>query len=240
MGFFKVVSVKMKEASRDIIGVKAKVASLEKAWEASVTSSTGCDGEGPGSPTKQDEMDELMDMIGTSDMVEEKVKTRFEDKGRCHSFTMELEGQVQTLSIQIKQLTADVMMLKAVAEDKSVSKFAGLGSRSIIDCQEWIQVHFSGYRYGLIMDPLLMLDCIFGSDDAEGNSQFKELQSRVKLKIATRAEAPVIKSLHFKRPRMFSYKTRVNIDGSKQVQAEQAAGSEDVEGWWGRGSITHH
>jgi hypothetical protein len=48
-----------------------------------------------------------------------------------------------------------------------------------------------------------MLDWIFGSDDAEGDSQFKVLESRVKLNIATGAEAAVIKLLYFNRPWMF-------------------------------------
>ena len=83
-------------------------------------------------------------------------------------------------------------------------KFSGLGWRSLSDCQDWIQVNFPSHRYGLIMDPLLMLDRVFGSDDAEGDSQSKVLESRVKLKIATGAEAAVIKSLHFQRPRIFN------------------------------------
>jgi hypothetical protein len=47
------------------------------------------------------------------------------------------------------------------------------------------------------MEPLLMLDRIFGSDDIEADSQFKTLESRVKLKITTGAEEAAIKALHF-------------------------------------------
>jgi hypothetical protein len=53
------------------------------------------------------------------------------------------------------------------------------------------------------MDPLLILDRIFGSDDLEAESQFKILESRVKLKITTGAEAAAIKALHLNRPRLF-------------------------------------
>ena len=85
-------------------------------------------------------------------------------------------------------MVEDVGLLKAGTEDNSV-KFAGLGWRSILDCHEWIRVNFPSNRYGLIMDPLLMLDRVFDSDDVEADSQFKTLESRVKLKIAAGAEA---------------------------------------------------
>jgi hypothetical protein len=54
------------------------------------------------------------------------------------------------------------------------------------------------------MYPLLMLDRIFGSDDIDADSQFKVLESRVKLKIKTGDEAATaIKALHFLCPRLF-------------------------------------
>jgi hypothetical protein len=61
-----------------------------------------------------------------------------------------------------------------VAEDKSV-KVADLGWRTILlDCQVWIKSNFPSKQYGLIMDPLLMLDQVFGSDDVEADDSSKE------------------------------------------------------------------
>ncbi|KAI2494741.1 hypothetical protein MHU86_19778 [Fragilaria crotonensis] len=114
----------------------------------------------------------------------------------------ELMDMFGTSHVAGGSLSDDIGVLKAVSEDKSV-KFAGLGWRTILDCQLWIKSNFPSNRYGLIMDPLLMLDRVFGSDDVEADSQFKTLESRVKLKIATGAEAAAIKALYFKRPRLF-------------------------------------
>jgi hypothetical protein len=61
----------------------------------------------------------------------------------------------------LRQLVAEVAMLKVGALESTV-KFGGSGLRSIQDCQEWISENFTCYRYGLIMDPLLMLDRIWG------------------------------------------------------------------------------
>ena len=122
-------------------------------------------------------------------------------------------GMMMALMEEVKSLKADMALLKGSSEDKSV-KFGGLGLRSIQECHVWIKANFAGYRYGLIMDPLLMLDRIFGSDDVEADSQFKTLESRVKLKITTGAEAAAIKALHFKRPRIF-HKGRVSMTSER-------------------------
>ena len=108
---------------------------------------------------------------------------------------------------EILMIVADIGLLKACSEDKSV-KFGGLGLRTLQECREWVGVNFKSLRYGLVMDPLLLLDRIFGADDAEAESQFKILESRVKLRITTGAEAAAIKALHFSRPRLF-HKGRV-------------------------------
>lgn len=102
----------------------------------------------------------------------------------------------------LKSLKADMTLLKSTSEYKSV-KFGGLGLRSIQACHVLIKPNIDGYRYGSIMDPLLMLDRIFGSDDVEVNCQFKTLESRVKLKITTGVETAANKVLHFKHPRIF-------------------------------------
>ncbi|KAI2503869.1 hypothetical protein MHU86_10594 [Fragilaria crotonensis] len=202
------VSTKVKEASMEIVSLKAKVSELESEVKRSKgasrkrVSTVGGSSFGGG-----DEIDELMDMFGSTDVTKDRAlndslvtpeKGEWDGRDRVR----ETEDLITNLTHDLKLLAADVVMLKAGAEDKSV-KFAGLGWRSILDCQEWIKGNFPSHRYGLIMDPLLMLDRVFGSDDAEADSQFKTLESRVKLKIATGAEAAAIKALYFKRPRLF-------------------------------------
>lgn len=103
----------------------------------------------------------------------------------------------------VEKLTEDVGVLKSCVEDKSV-KFGGLGLRTIHDCNEWVQANFACYRYGLIMDPLLMLDRIFGSRDGVTKiNQFKTWEARLKLKISTGAEEAAIAALQFNRPQIF-------------------------------------
>lgn len=122
---------------------------------------------------------------------------------------------MRQLSADVGLIISDVGLLKACAEDKSI-KFGGLGLRTLQECHGWIGENFTGLRYGLVMDPLLMLDRIFGSDDVEAESQFKILESRVKLKITTGAEAAAIKALHFNRPRLF-HKGRVAMTSERNT-----------------------
>ena len=68
---------------------------------------------------------------------------------------------------------------------------------------KWIETHFGGMRYGLIMDPLLMLERIYGDDEGDMTSIMKSMESRLKLKIETGAEASALNSLRHVRPRIF-------------------------------------
>jgi hypothetical protein len=103
----------------------------------------------------------------------------------------------------LKHLFSEVALLKACAQDESV-KFGGLGLRSIQDCQEWIHQNFSCHRYGLMMDPLLMLDRICGDERSGGKrNQFKTWESRIKLKITTGAEEAALQAIAYKRPFLF-------------------------------------
>jgi hypothetical protein len=115
----------------------------------------------------------------------------------------EVSGGSESMVQLFHQLVADVAILKATAKDKSV-KFGGLGLRSIQDCHGWIQDNFSCYRYGLIMDPLLMLNRICGDDGIGTKSnQFKTWESRSKLKITTGAEESALHAISVKRPQLF-------------------------------------
>jgi hypothetical protein len=140
-----------------------------------------------------------------------------EDSDYDHDKDVEEEQRqkMEAMSIQMISLAKDIGMLKANTEDKTI-KFGGLGLRDLAECNAWVKEKFSSLRYGLIMDPLLMLDRIFGSDDMDADSQFKVLESRVKLKIKTGAEAAAIKALHFIRPRLF-HKGRVAMTSERNT-----------------------
>ena len=113
------------------------------------------------------------------------------------------ESLAQTAAA-VETLIEDVGILKLCIEDKSV-KFGGLGLRTIHECNEWIQNHFSCYRYGLIMDPLLMLDRIFASREGASKTanQFKVWEARLKLKISTGAEGAAVNAVQINRPQLF-------------------------------------
>jgi hypothetical protein len=177
-----------------------------------------------------DPMDELMDMMTSNASVDEvssSLSRKIGSPGQFEEFPerdvgitsagskrSNVKGEIvrerellRRLETEVSMLVNDVGLLKACADDTAV-KFGGLGLRNLQECHEWIGENFKTLRYGLIMDPLLMLDRIFGADDAEAESQFKILESRVKLRITTGAEAAAIKALHFSRPRLF-HKGRV-------------------------------
>lgn len=152
---------------------------------------------GLGSAAKVSSMDDLLWMLGGNSIQSPTSSPRSQSLSRgCLETQLDLNAS-QTLvkndqgaetARLFKQLVADVALLKATAKDDSV-KFGGLGLRSIQDCQGWIHDHFSCYRYGLMMDPLLLLDRICGDDGIGTKSnKFKTWESRSKLKITTGAE----------------------------------------------------
>lgn len=179
------------------------------------------------SPREGDTMDELMNMMTSNASVGGSSPAKSESSmgtqgGEMRTPRRSSDGPssvvvrddilrdkaiLRRMENEISMLVADIGLLKACSEDKSV-KFGGLGLRTLHECREWVGVNFKSLRYGLVMDPLLLLDRIFGADDAEAESQFKILESRVKLRITTGAEAAAIKALHFSRPRLF-HKGRV-------------------------------
>ncbi|KAI2505420.1 hypothetical protein MHU86_9033 [Fragilaria crotonensis] len=110
----------------------------------------------------------------------------------------------QELERRLGLCEEDLKGLKASGDDLAV-KFGGLGFRSVNDCHVWAAKHFPGNRYGLIMDPLLMLDRICGVDDihSSAGNTWKTMESRIKLKITTGAEAAALEALNNLRPRIF-------------------------------------
>ena len=160
-------------------------------------------------------MDDLINMLSTEHITRNTGERNDEDgESLDEAISQKMEEQFPRVADQIGMLVRDVGILKASTEDKSI-KFGGLGLRDLSEYGEWVNQSFTTLRYGLVMDPLLMLDRIFGSDDMDGDSQFKVLESRVKLKIKTGAEAAAIKALHFNRPRLF-HKGRVAMTSSER------------------------
>jgi hypothetical protein len=101
------------------------------------------------------------------------------------------------------QLLADVHSLKSTVNETTAIKFAGLGLRDVKDTTRWVEKNFSGLRYGLILDPLLMLERIYGDDEVDSGSFLKSMETRLKLKIETGAEASALNALRHARPRIF-------------------------------------
>ena len=106
------------------------------------------------------------------------------------------------LQLIIDQILPDVENLKASVEDTAVT-FGGLGLKSFAECAAWVRTSFPGLRYGLIIDPLIMFDRIFGNEHTDSTAYLKMLETRLKLCIETGAEASALHSLQFPQPRLF-------------------------------------
>ena len=117
-----------------------------------------------------------------------------------------VEAFTGTISV-IDELLKDVDTLKNKG-DASATKFADLAFKSHEDCFDWVQVHFTKKRYGLIMDPLIMLDKICGDDlrysgGTGGGGTWKTMAERLKMNVTTGVEAAAAESLANPRPRLF-------------------------------------
>ena len=167
-----------------------------------------------GDHSKMDDILNLLSATRSPQSIPEEDESTAEDDEEAEQ-RRKMEKGLAALSLQLVSLIKDVGMLKANTEDKTI-KFGGLGLRDLSECNSWVKEKFSTMRYGLIMDPLLMLDRIVGSDDIDADSQFKVLESRVKLNIKTGAEAAAIKALHFLRPRLF-HKGRVAMTSERNT-----------------------
>ena len=210
------VTNKVKTASEQIFDLKAKMQKMEQDLDKAnrkIESQAESLEKKDVSPKGSNVMDDLISMLGGGEKVVSEDPFITPEKGRDgRSESSSTENFESQMKMEIAMLVAEVGLLKKSVEDTSV-KFGGLDLRSIQACHEWIQSKFSGYRYGLIMDPLLMLDRVFGSDDSElgDGQQFKTLEYRIKFKITrTEAEAAAIKALYYKRPRIF-HKGRINM-----------------------------
>jgi hypothetical protein len=178
-------------------GLKVVEAELRCSTQGSPSRTTSASKVNEGS----DPMDHLLTKMKRSVLLDDERRERDDIEDRRVSSPREERAAAMKLAAEVCRLVEDVEMLKAGAEDTSV-KFGGLGVKSLHDCQAWILDNFKPERYGLLMDPLFMLERVFGSDSPEGNL-LKILESRLKLNIATGAEAAVLNALSQARPRQF-------------------------------------
>lgn len=220
MGRVHAINPELDKIRKHIAKIEAEVEATSDSRSKRQKVKAGASGEGA--------MDDLMALLTSGATMKDSIdsgRSTPSEKGKAGTGAdyervasedlVRVEVSMTQLSREVALIVADVGLLKACAEDKSI-KFGGLGLRSLQECHSWIDDNFKGLRYGLIMDPLLMLDRIFGSDDVEAESQFKILESRVKLKITTGAEAAAIKALHFNRPRLF-HKGRVAMTSERNT-----------------------
>ena len=93
------------------------------------------------------------------------------------------------------------------AGDVSAIKFGSLGFRNVNDCHEWAIKNLPEGRYGLITDPLFMIERICGAVESQSSAGgiWKKMESRLKLDIRTGSEASALESLACPRPRLFHH-----------------------------------
>ena len=106
----------------------------------------------------------------------------------------------------LTKLIDDVNALQS-SKKNTAMKFAGLGFADLGECTAWIGAsYFNGYQYGFIMDPLLMLDRIYGEDDiADSDAFLKAMEVRYKkMKINSGNEAAALNALIFHSPGSFT------------------------------------
>ena len=163
------------------------------------------------------------------------LRTLSTNGGRAAALKPNVPGENWDNSAILRQLVDDVRSLKSGSEETSI-KFGNLGFRNIHECSRWIEENFSCMRYGLIMDPLVMLERIYGDDEVDAVSLLKTLESRLKLKIETGAEASALNALRHSRPRIFhkGRPTMVNLSNKSRLNllpshADWKSGGEGVK-----------
>ena len=118
--------------------------------------------------SQTEQVDELRSMlVGNSMDMEEAAhpSKKIREDGPC-------EQERLAMPATLKQLVLDVDSLTVSAEDTSI-RFGGLGFKNLHECTDWVKTAFQGMRYDLIVDPLLMLDKIFGNEHADSTAYMK-------------------------------------------------------------------
>ena len=166
-------------------------------------------GKTSGRKARRDSVDDIMGMAGRLYVGEDGSV----DEDGCEHDHMSL--LVATISVIVEQpvssieflgmfhmLMEDVKQVKNSA-DSSTIKFGRLCLRNLKEVNEWVGVHYTEMQYGLFIDPLLLLDRVFGFDEIDGTAQLERMKLGNQLKIDTEAETAAIISLSFSRPRLF-------------------------------------
>lgn len=121
----------------------------------------------------------------------------------------------------LAKLIDDVKTLQA-SKQSSAIKFGNLGIRDLSDCSLWVTRYFSHFPYGLIMDPLVMLDRIYGDDDAgDSSGLMKSMELRYKLKIDSGGEGAALNALRYARPRIFHKGRPTIVSIQKESRASE-------------------
>ena len=155
--------------------------------------------------TQGDATDDLMDFIMSEEKsvagsVRSNPSVGIVSQSKSSSDEEDAEDSVMSI---VNKLIKDVKMLQSNKQTNYV-RFGGLGFTDLSECSAWIAKNFDGYQYGLIMDPLLMLDRIYGEDDVTDSDAFlKAMEVRYKMKIESGNEAAALNALKFARPRVF-------------------------------------
>ncbi len=108
------------------------------------------------------------------------------------------EGMMSILS----KLIEDVNTLQSAKQSSSI-KFGGLGISDLSKCSAWVKKHLPHRQYGLIMDPLLMLEHCHGQDVVAGGCLLKNMDLQFKMNIGSGTEAAALEALRFAQPIVF-------------------------------------
>ena len=79
-------------------------------------------------------------------------------------------GRQGVLEERMLSMESEMEALKT-AGDVSAIKFGSLGFRNVNDCHEWAIKNLPEGRYGLITDPLFMLERICGAVESQSSAE---------------------------------------------------------------------
>ena len=100
------------------------------------------------------------------------------------------------------QVVDDVGLLKMSVEASAI-KFGNLGIWNLQECTQWMKKFHVDAKYGLIIDPLTLLDLVCGDDAVDPITQLKTTDAMSKLSIDTVGESSALTSMKHARPRIF-------------------------------------
>jgi hypothetical protein len=182
-------------------------------------------------PTSDDPADDLMEYIlaeeGACTPVRRTVREADNPSPRIVSppkvsGTQAVSVDDESVMSIVSKLIQDVKTLQSSKQNTTV-KFGGLGFSDLADCAAWIEKHFSDHQYGLIMDPLLMLDRIYGEDEVSesGGALLKSMELQYRMKIDSGGEAAALNALRYSRPRVFhkGRPTIVSVQNKSRLNA---------------------